>query len=374
MGAFDPYRVTEETLQRPTKSPWPPVLSPSKRVVELARAMERLDQDLQRIEVPDDQGRRILRDALARNAYGTSSMEGNPLSLEEVESLLARSPTPEGRIEPEEREILNHHAVMRDLDAVRVPRDVTDLCALHGRYFEGVQDGAGGLKQKQNFVGDRATKVVRYVPTPPGRTRAELAASLDWLHEAPEHPLVKAAVWFHEFQSIHPFRDGNGRLGRLVFTIYLWHEGYRGLRYALLDWAINQERSDYYDHLDLVRRGGWDRTPWVEYLLGLLHDAYRDALRRLLQIGRLPQGLNDRQVRVVEWFAAISRDAPGRRAKFADVHAAFPHVPRRTLTHDLGRLAAAGVLEREGERRHTTYRLRLTRDGGAMQDRGRRPR
>ncbi len=351
------YRVTERTLHRPHPAPWPPVLVPSTRVVELTRSIERLDQDLQRIQVPAGRRRRMLRDALARNAFGTASMEGNPLSLEDVESLLERSPTPAGRIEPEEQEILNHFALMHDLPHLRVPVSVADLCALHGRYLEGVEADAGTLKEQPNFIGERATRTVHYIPTAPEQTESELAASLEWLHQASDHPLVKAAAWFHEFQSIHPFRDGNGRIGRFVFTLYLWHHGYSGLQYALVDWAINQQRDDYYAQLDAVRQGPWDRTPWAEYLLTLLEEAYRRALHRLLVIEALPEQLNDRQVHVVEWFAQISQGHPQRRVKFNDVHAAFPQIPRRTLTADLRRLTDLAVLDRQGERRHTTYRF-----------------
>jgi hypothetical protein len=100
--------------------------------------------------------RAMLRDALSYNAYGTASIEGNPLSLEEVQSVLARGPTPDAMRTPDEREILDWAAFMEALDTHAIPRTVAHVEALHATLFQGVMDAHGGLgriKDRPNYIG-----------------------------------------------------------------------------------------------------------------------------------------------------------------------------------------------------------------------------
>ena len=121
-------------------------------VGERLRRIERLDQDLGVLEgsVAD---RALLRDALSYNAYGTASIEGNPLSLDQVQSVLARGPTPDAMRTPDEREILNWATFMEALDEHPIPRRVTDVEAMHAQLFAGVMSkdrGLGRIKDRPN--------------------------------------------------------------------------------------------------------------------------------------------------------------------------------------------------------------------------------
>lgn len=316
------------------------------------RRIERLDQDLAVLATdPNDRG--LLRDALSYNAYGTASIEGNPLSLDEVQSVLARGPTPDAMRTPDEREILNWAAFMERLDTHPVPREAEDLETIHARLFDGVMTprrGLGRLKDRPNHIGRRDGTVI-YVPTPPERARLESQAALDWYHEATDPPLVKAWLFHVEFESIHPFLDGNGRMGRAILTLMLHHAGYPGVRHALVDYAINRDREEYYEALKQAQRVPDDLTPWLHYMSGVFETAYGDAVARLT-IGHEIQ-LNPRQAQVAAWFLRVCRGS--RRVAFGDVHAVFPHVTRRTLQEDLRRLVDAGFLDLKGARRAATY-------------------
>ncbi len=351
---FLPYRVTPETARRNPKG-FQPRFKQSQRLLDQARRIERLDQDLHHYEATSEAAHRLLRRALARNAYGTASIEGNPLTLQDVESLLEAAP---GALDPEpdEREILNWASFMKEL-AGPFPRTVDDVCHLHARLFEGVLKQRGRIKHTQNFIGSSRTKVVIFIPSPPRSTTKELQAALDWLHEAPLPPIFRAALFFHEFQGIHPFPDGNGRTGRALFTWFLHAQGYKGIRYAQVDYTFNADRDPYYRNLSLVERNGYDYTPWVGYLFTVLGQTYYDAVRRF-HIQRDHPNLTERQHALVEWFVRIQSWNKARRVKFSDVHAAIPHIPERSVQRDLATLVEVGVLEREGVRRGTKYRLK----------------
>lgn len=349
---FSPYRVTPQTARRNPRG-FKPRFRDSQRIQNAIRRIERLDQDLHHYEATSEATRRLLRTSLARNAFGTASIEGNPLTLADVESLLKAAPKPDD-VEADEREILNWIDFMANPPEA-FPENVEDVLRLHARLFSGVMRDAGRLKTTQNFIGAKDRTVV-FIPTTPAKTPRELTALLAWVQEAPLHPLLRAAIFFHEFQGIHPFRDGNGRTGRALFTWFLHASGYSGIRYAPVDYAFNADRDPYYATLAEVERNGYEYTPWVEYLLGVMLRAYEDAIRTFKVRQEHPH-LPERQAALVEYFVRIQSWNRKRRVKFNDVHAAFPHVARRSLQRDLAALVEADVVAREGERKGTVYWL-----------------
>lgn len=354
---FGAFRTTEETRYRPPTARFEPRYRTDDRIRRDLLAIERADRELRQHETDGATARRILRDALARNTFGTVSIEGNPLSLDRVRSLLQAALSPATAVEPDERDVLNLGAFLAALHEHDPPRTPGDLERLHATLFRGTVPRPGRFKDRVNFIGRKADRTVVYVPTPPERVSRELASALEWFHAADEHPLVRIALFFHELQSIHPFADGNGRLGRAVSALQLHHAGYPTARYATVDYAINQDRDAYYDALTETQGGEWDLTAWVRYFVGVLREAYDDALRRFLFRDALPPGLDDRPVQVAAWIARRDRASPGRRLMVNDVQAAFPQTPRRTLQRDLHHLVDQGVLERTGHGRGASYGL-----------------
>lgn len=347
-----PYRITDSTHIRPVFETFHPKFTVSNAAMDRMRRIERLDQELQGHEASDEEANSILREALTRNAFGTASIEGNPLSLQDVDRLLAKGPTKEAMEIPDERELINWTAFMQDLPT-DPPEDLDTILDLHRRLFDGVMFDRGQWKEKPNFVG-RSDGVVTFIPAAPERVLPELQNAIHWVAHSSEHPLVRAIVFFHEFEGIHPFRDGNGRAGRALLTWMLHAYGYRGVRYALVDYSFNQAREDYYGHLARVEHEDYDFTSWIDYMTSVLEQTFEEALIRF-ELGHDVPQLNNRQVRIAMWFRRLLRDVPKRRVKFGDVHEAFAHITRRTLQEDLKRLVAEGIIGRTGERKGTTY-------------------
>lgn len=358
---FGPFRPTKETVTRPPVPKFDPVYRMSERSHAALRAIERADHELARL-APSRGGilERIRREALVRNAFATASIEGNPLTLSEVDSLLQPRGSPGATRGTDELEILNYAEFMASLAAQKAPRTPADVLRVHRALFRGVFKDAGKWKTRPNFIGRHADKTVVYVPTPPERVETELTNALAWLHDAKEHhPLLRVLLLHHEFESIHPFRDGNGRTGRALTPMALHEFGYEGCRYAQIDFRIHRTRDEYYANLALVERNGFtDHTPWLDYMLDIVLGAYSLAIQTARFERALPDELSERQRRVAEWFASLHHDAPQRRVKFHDVHQAFPEIAARTLKRDLALLRDAEVVDAEGELKGTTYRLR----------------
>ena len=356
---FGPFRETPQTLWRPVMRSFQPRYEATERIQEDLRRVERLDHDLARQpHLARGIAALLRRETLARNAYATASIEGNPLTLSEVESLL-RDPSPASAHDADQLEILNYATWMTGPEAARAPRSPEDVLRVHAALVRGVLKDAGQWKTAPNFIGSHATGEVVYVPAKPARVVPELRNALDWLHDAKGvPPLARVLLLHHEFESIHPFRDGNGRAGRALTPMALQQFGYAGSALAPIDFVLHRHRGAYYRSLALVERNGFtDHTPWLEFMLGVVRTAYEEALRDALFQGALPPGLSGRARRVAEWFAALDQRRPGVRVKFGDVHAAFPDVAERTLKRDLAALRDAGVLDAEGVLKGTTYRL-----------------
>jgi len=159
----------------------------------------------------------------------------------------------------------------------------------------------GEFRRSQNWIGGSRPGNARFVPPPPDQVEPCMAALEAFLHEETSGMpvLLKAALAHVQFETIHPFLDGNGRLGRLLIAMLLHHGGLLAQPLLYLSLFLKQHRPVYYDLLDRVRTAG-DWEAWVDFFLegvettalGAVETARRlvalfdDDIRRLQQSGR----------------------------------------------------------------------------------------
>ena len=173
------------------------------------------------------------------------------------------------------------------------------LCLAHERLMHGTRGGdktPGELRRSQNWIGGRRPGVARFVPPPPEEVPGALAELERWIHaDDPLPPLVRAALAHVQFETIHPFLDGNGRIGRLLVSLLLEHWGLLSQPILYLSLSFKRRRADYYRFLDAVRTEG-DWEGWTSYFLECvlataddgvesarkLHSLLGDDRRRLL--------------------------------------------------------------------------------------------
>lgn len=267
------------------------------RLARLDGAFERFDVHAHWLEI-------LRKDAYVKNAHSSTSIEGNPLDLEaakavarSVESGSARS------LSRDELEIVQHLGYFRSLEDLRVspPSRFTpeEIEAAHRALLSGVLDsGVTG-----RFRGPALPRFVyfgRNEGTPPDRVEGELRALLAWWSdEARTLPgPVRAAIWFLEFESIHPFTDGNGRVGRALTHRLLLTEGLPYSLLAPLDVAFNRNREAYHAALDAGRE---NLQAWVDYFLQCLADAYDAAHAILRRLSSVPAGFRGAQHEVLAY-------------------------------------------------------------------------
>ena len=149
--------------------------------------------------------------------------------------------------------------------SLRLLREMHEVLLTKGR---GSDKTPGEFRRSQNWVGGTRPGNARFVPPPPDRMIDCLSDLELFLHDQPQRTpaLMKAALAHVQFETIHPFLDGNGRLGRLLITLLLCAEEALAEPLLYLSLYFKQYRQEYYDRLDAVRRQG-DWLGWIRFFL-----------------------------------------------------------------------------------------------------------
>lgn len=147
--------------------------------------------------------------------------------------------------------------------SARLLREVHALLLEGGR---GSEQAPGEFRRSQNWLGGSRPGNARFVP-PPWTEVADAVGRLErYLHEGSEPILVRAALAHAQFETIHPFLDGNGRVGRLLITLLLVSEEVLSRPLLYLSLYLKRHRDAYYEHLQRVRTDG-DWEPWLDFFL-----------------------------------------------------------------------------------------------------------
>ena len=165
------------------------------------------------------------------------------------------------------------------------------ILAVHRQLLQGVRGeerNPGELRRRQNWIGPEGCTVesAHFVPPPPEEVPDAMADLEDYLGTRTTPPLVVAGLAHAQFETIHPFGDGNGRVGRLLITLYLTERGllHKPLLYPSL--YLKQNRLEYYERLNRVRhRGDWEG--WLRFFLDGIRIAADDAVRTAIQLSAL---------------------------------------------------------------------------------------
>lgn len=164
------------------------------------------------------------------------------------------------------------------------------ICEVHKRLMKGVRGSEkqpGKIRSSQNWIGGTRPGNAKFVPPPPD-TLPQLLADLDkWLHSDDRlPPLVKAGLAHVQFETIHPFLDGNGRVGRLLVTLLTEHWKLLSGPLLYVSLGFKRHRQEYYQRLDAVRADG-DWEGWTAFFLRCVHESAVDGSNAAQRLFRL---------------------------------------------------------------------------------------
>jgi Fic family protein len=248
-----------------------PPYSLSEQAVSLIGEISELLGRMSALE--ERQALRLRRVNRIRTIHGSLAIEGNTLTESQITAVMEGKPV---LAPPQEvQEVRNALRVYEEM-STWCPHSETDLLTAHAQLMAGLVDTPGRYRLKAAGVMGK-TGIVHVAP-PADRVPFQVRALLGWLKATGAHPLVASSVFHYEFEFIHPFEDGNGRMGRLWQTLILsqWKPTFSLLPVESL---IHAHQSDYYAALNASTQGS-DCAPFIDFMLGTIHAALEDVLGR----------------------------------------------------------------------------------------------
>ncbi|MCE8002357.1 Fic family protein [Billgrantia ethanolica] len=213
----------------------------------------------------------LRRENRLRTIHASLAIENNTLSLEQVSAVIDGK-----RVLGHPREIQEVRNAFSAYEAMPgwEPDSLQDLLKAHGLLMQGLVDDAGCFRA--GGVGIYKGNELVHMAPPAPRVPLLVENLLTWLAGTEEHPLITSAVVHYELEFIHPFADGNGRMGRLWQTLILrrWRPL---LGYLPVETVIRDRQQEYYDTLAEADQAG-EATPFIEFMLTALRDAFTEAI------------------------------------------------------------------------------------------------
>jgi Uncharacterized conserved protein len=163
---------------------------------------------------------------------------------------------------------------------------------IHAVLLQGVrgqEKSPGEFRYSQNWIGGEGSTLqnARYIPPNPA-DMIEAMSDLEKFINTEEEmdPLIAAALIHYQFETTHPFLDGNGRVGRLLITLFLMERGVLTTPALYISYYLKMNRIEYYDRMTEVRRTG-DYEQWIRFFLQAFHESARDAIAAIDQLSAL---------------------------------------------------------------------------------------
>ena len=235
----------------------------------------------------------LLYSAIRKEALLTSQIEGTQATLTDLFDEEAGLKVSNA---DDVEEITNYLRAFRWVqaqlrDPQGLPISVRMLCEAHRLLLDGVRGAGkqpGELRRSQNWIGGTRPGNAAFVPPPPHEV-ADLLASLERFVHTPDAdlpPMVRVALIHAQFETIHPFLDGNGRIGRLLIAALFEHWGLLAEPLMYLSGYLKQHQAEYYRRLSAIRTDG-DWEGWVAFFLEGVAVASADAERSIIDVASL---------------------------------------------------------------------------------------
>lgn len=231
----------------------------------------------------------LKQEALIRSSHYSTSIEGNPLNLDEVETLIKNNQEPTTKAE---QEVLNYFNVLNHLDQysdeiitcdtiLSVHKDLTKDLLRNPEY-------EGKFRDTRVFIGNLHTQEINYMPPDAYKVPGLVDDLLDWLNNSADemYPVIIAGILHYELVRIHPFVDGNGRTSRLMATLILSVHKFNINNYFTLDEYYNQDRQAYVDALHSADKNH-DLTNWLEYFCGGVLSSINKVKSEVLKLAKI---------------------------------------------------------------------------------------
>ncbi len=283
---------------------------------------------------------KLRKENRIKTIHSSLSIEGNTLTEEQITALLENKRVI-GPIK-DVSEVLNAIKVYNDLSSLN-PYSQKSFLEAHKTLMEGLiaQPGVYRTKGVGIVTGDKIT----HMAPPSGRVMFLMKDLFDYLEDSDEIELIKSCVFHYEMEFIHPFVDGNGRMGRLWQSLILM-QSFPVFEFIPFESIISNTQNDYYSALSESDKKGIS-TPFIEYMLNAIDQSLFDTLN----FKSRTMTSEDR----ITYFSEITNDKFTRK----DYMFVFKDISSATASRDLKLGVDLGVFEKDGDKKNTIYKLKI---------------
>ena len=318
-----------------------------------------------RISNIPEKGRSIMiRSFAIKEATTSSAIEGSRSTVSDIYRIEKEAEKNAERA-MDNREVINYiNALMFGIQRIKEKSMLTEelILSTHKILMEGVRGKdkqPGSYRNGQVWIGDRKATLenAEFVPPSPHSIQYLMNELLEYMNGEDDDPVQRIAVSHYQFETIHPFRDGNGRMGRLIIMLLLYKEGIMDNPFLYLSEYFNKYRNEYIDDLTEVRTKG-DLNKWIRFFLDALESQAQHSMNLIDSLEMYRNELRN--------LAVMKRDA--KLDIVGEMLMENPYITSRdiidkmkvsgpTANKLLGILVSEGVLEEvEGKRKGMLYK------------------
>lgn len=319
----------------------PPKYRLTEEVTKFLQEIEAAKSVIEAVPIPKEVELNIARQTLLKSSLFSARIEGNPLNLDEISDRPSE--------DKKKREVYNILQAMQSIDrqsnrAISLPY----ILKLHKLVMSGISYQAGKFRTEVSAIFTPAG-VATYMPPPPGHIASLMEQLVTWINSGKEQFVpIRAVLAHYSFEKIHPFLDGNGRVGRLLTQTILQKSGHGMKGLVSLEEYLNRYKTEYYQGLTLPDT---DVTEYLEFMLEMLSEASREVKQIVLTKKNVTKEdfLLPRRAEIFR----IIRDH--KLVTFDFIHRRFLRVNPRTLRYDLKKLQDGGFIRKLGTTKGVHY-------------------
>lgn len=321
----------------------PPKYFLTPRITQLLQSIEGSREIINTVTIPPEIETNIRRQSVLKSSLFSARVEGNPLNLEE----LPKRPSKDQR----KMEVLN---ILKVLNLIHQSgsHDLTvrQILKFHQQVLSGLceKNDLGRFRQDIGAIFNSAGIAI-YLPPRPAQLPGLMSRLVKFINSSKEIFVpVRACLAHYSFEKIHPFLDGNGRVGRLIFQAVLQKGSYGMKGLLTIEEFLDNHRGEYYQSLEASEN---DVTGYLEFMLEALEQTALKAKVMVLEKQKL-----ETQDYLLPRRAEILNIIKDQRLVTSDaIRRRFMAVPSRTLSYDLKKLQDAGLIRKRGATKGVYY-------------------
>lgn len=318
----------------------PPKYTLTPKISQLLASIEASRQVIEAIDIPPEVEINIRRKSSLKSSLFSARIEGNTLTLDQVTTTSSK-----------DREKIEVFNILKALEMIRIQRQnikISDILKLHEVIMNGLTSDLGKFREEASAIFNTAGVAV-YLPPPPRNINLLMEKLLAFVNSGKEQFVpIRAALAHFTFEKIHPFLDGNGRVGRILLQMVLQKDGFGMKGLLSIEEYLDNHRSLYYQAL---QENNKDVTKYLEFMMEALAKTAEETKKVILENkdAQPEDYLLPRRAEILN----IIREH--KMVSFDQIRRRFMAVNERTLRYDLKKLADGGLIKKLGTTKGVYY-------------------